>query len=119
MADSPQPARTGWLQADPDQLDRFADELDELIVSLERIRAKAADAALFLSPSLDPATVRATRHLAQDAHDLPDTPTPAKAISMIIKDLAAQATAARLAARDYRAHEDEGARQFRRAGEPT
>jgi hypothetical protein len=115
MAENPQSSRPGWLQADPDQLDRFADELDRLIVLLERIRNKEADAAMFRSPSLDPATVRATDHLAGDAHDVPNT--PARAVSMAIDDLTQQARAARWAARDYRTAEHEAVERIRGAGE--
>ncbi len=35
---SPLPSRA-WLQADPDRLDRFADELDDLVGRLRRVRA--------------------------------------------------------------------------------
>jgi hypothetical protein len=117
MADSPRPAGTGWLQADPDQLDRFADELNQLIDILERIQAKEADAALFRSPSVDPATIRATDRLAADAHDLPGT--PARSLAIAIDDLTKQVRAARLAAGDYRSHEEESARSIRKAGEST
>lgn len=101
MADHPRPSRCGSLQAHTDQFDRFAEEIDELIVLLERIRTQESNAALFRAPSTDPATVRAAAHLAQDGHDLPGTPV--RAISTAIEDLRKQAIAARLAARDYRA----------------
>jgi hypothetical protein len=116
MADRTEQTRGGWLQADPDQLDRFADDLDELIVFLERVRDKAGDAASFLAPSMDPATIRTTQHLAADAHGLADRPTPVGVIAAAIDDLVKQVMAARLAARDYRAHQEESVGRFGTAG---
>jgi hypothetical protein len=108
-------SRPIWLRADPDQLDRFARELEDLIALLERIRAKAADAAVFQSPSLDPASIRVTEQLAGDALNEPDT--PAGKISTAISDLTGQVRAARLAAREYRTTEQDAVERMRRVGE--
>jgi hypothetical protein len=115
MSKNPQPSGPGWLQADPEKLVRFADELDELIVALEHIRAKEADAASFRSPSTDPATIRTTNLLAGDAYDMPNT--AARSIAAVIRDLTQQVCAARLAARDYQAVEQESVQRLRKAGE--
>lgn len=115
LADSRQPGHPGWLRVDPGQLERFADELDSLIVLLERILAKEEDAAVFRSPSLDPATLRTQAHLAGDAHATPDTPVGS--IRLVIDELTRQVEAARLAARDYQVHEDSAAATFQQIGE--
>jgi hypothetical protein len=103
VAASAQPPRRGWLQADPDELERFADELGKLVELLERVRSKQSDMALFASPSVDPATVAAAARLAEDGHDRPGTPV--HVVAATIGDLRQQVRAARMAARDYRAAE--------------
>jgi hypothetical protein len=115
MAENAQPSGHGWLRADPDKLVRFADELDEIIAALEHIRAKEADAASFRSPSTDPATMRTTHLLAGDAYDMPNT--AAGSIAAVIRDLTQQVRAARLAARDYQAVEQESVQRLNKAGE--
>jgi hypothetical protein len=104
-----------WLRADPDQLDRFAGELDELADDLERIRARLSDMASFVSPSTDPATLRAVEGLAEDGHDHPGTPV--YAVARAINDMRQQALVARLAARDYRDAERTAAVRLRAASE--
>jgi hypothetical protein len=110
----PVPANS-WFSSDPDALERFAREVEDLIEALKRTRSKAADAAIFRSPSSDPASQRIARQLAGDAHDVDGTPV--RAISVVIRDLESQVVAARLAARDYRLAEQEAERRFRESGE--
>jgi len=114
-AENYQPPSGSWLSADLEKLERFAAELDEIVERLERIRSKQSDMALFLSPSVDPATVRATALLAEDGHDRPGTPV--HAISATIDDLRQQVLAARLAARDYRGTESSVVERMRSSAE--
>lgn len=107
----------GWLWANPGQLERFADDVDELVGILELLRSRQVDAASFRSPSTDPATVRAATQLAEDGHDRPGTPV--HAVTTIIEDLRQQVAAARLAARDHRARELAIVEDLRRAEEQT
>jgi hypothetical protein len=95
VENSPLPSRA-WLQADPDRLDRFAAELDDLVDELCRVRSRQSDLATFRSPSADPATVRAATRLAELADD------PVRAVATTIDELRTQAAAARDAARDVR-----------------
>lgn len=104
-----------WLRADPDQLNRFAAELDELAGELARIRTWLSDIASFTSPSTDPATLRAAAELAEDGHDRPGTPV--NAVARVIDDMLRQAQIARLAARDYRDVESQAVSTLRAAGE--
>lgn len=92
----------GWLGADPDQLDRFAGDLDVLVEDLTRIRTVLSDVASFLSPSADPATRRAAAELAEDGHDRHGTPPGA--VTCAINDLRGLA----IAARDHRKAEGAG-----------
>jgi hypothetical protein len=108
----------GWLHAHPDLLDRFAADLDVLADELEDIRSDQSDLAAFLSPSTDPATVRIAARLAEDGQDRDGTPV--HEIAKTIADLRAQAFAARMAARDYRAAEETtGARMRAIEEDPT
>jgi hypothetical protein len=111
MAQNSPSSPHGWLHADPDLLDRFAEDLDALARKLEDIRSAQSDLATFLSPSTDPATMRATARLAEDAQDRDGT-----AVHVIIEaidDLHKQAYAARRAAQDYRAAEENTSARLR------
>jgi hypothetical protein len=108
------PVARGWLWADPDLLERFADGVDELIKCLESLRTRQSDAAWFRSPSTDPATLRVTARLAEDGYDFDGTPM--HAITTVIEDLRQQVLAARLAARDHRAREQAVIEDIDRAG---
>jgi hypothetical protein len=115
MAENSPPSPHSWLHADPDLLDRFAEDLVALAGELEDIRSTQSDLATFLSPSTDPATVRMTARLAEDAQDRDGT-----AVHVIIEtidDLHKQAYAARRAAQDYREAEENTAARLRAIGE--
>jgi hypothetical protein len=118
VAENTQPSSPGRLQADPEKLTRFAADLDDLIVMLERVRTKESDAALFRSPSLDPVTRWATDSLAGDAAE--NVNTPVGVVASIIKQLTEQVEAAKLAARDYADAERQAVERLRAAEErPT
>lgn len=70
LENSPLPSRA-WLQADPDRLDRFADELDELVGELRRVRSRQSDLATFLGPIDELRTqAAAARAAARDVREL-------------------------------------------------
>jgi ABC-type transporter Mla subunit MlaD len=106
MAENSPSSPHGWLQAAPDLLDQFARDLDALASTLADIRSTQTDLAAFLSPSTDPATVRAAARLAEDAQDREGTAV--HVITQTIDDLHKQAYAASTAARAYRAAEQAG-----------
>ena len=112
---NPSSATRGWLWVNPERLERFAADVEQLITRLEALRVRQADAAWFRSPSTDPATLAVTARLAEDGYDFDGTPV--HAVARVIDDLRQQVVAARLAARDYDAGEQSAIEYMDKTGE--
>lgn len=111
------PGRSGWLHAHPDRLDQYAKEIDDLVDRLKGVLRDVSAAARFRAPSVDPATVRATQRLAEDAHDRPGTPV--RSITEAIERLVHQAETARANAQNYREIERRAIERLRDARRDT